>query len=244
MRAAALLATAACCGALVAPAAAQAPPSVRLALTPDRAGAPARAVATFTPAQGEQRIPDALVVVAPAGLRFEPRAVAARCADGAAAEGSCPAASRIGAGEIRATVTLLGSQTLRGELHLGQRRAGEVAGLWLTADGLRGAVRGSVRRARGAPVVRFDGLREQAPALPPGSVRIDGVDLRLGGQKRTVTRRVRGRRVRTTYHLLRNPSRCPTGGWKGRAELVYGAEVQGVDVFTSCRPAAERRART
>lgn len=215
--------------------------------SPDRAGAPSGMTVSFT-ARGGDRPPDAFSVTTPDGLRLDPRAVATRCSDAAAADGACPAASRIGSGEVQAA-TILGTFTFRGSAFLGVPRSGEHASVWLALEGFSGAVRASVRRAGDAYVLRLADLVGERPgggsAIPPGAVRQVSGTFRVEARSRTVLRtrrvRVRGkrrtRRVRTTHHLLRNPATCPAGGWRGRVEITTGGARREVPVVAPCSPA-------
>lgn len=220
---------------------AQEPLSIEVALSPDRAGAPSALTATFT-ARDVDRPPDAAAIFTPAGMRLDPRAVRVRCSDAAAERGECPATSRIGGGEVRAQ-TILGPVDFRGGAFLGVPRGGEHAAAWLALDGFRDAVRASVRRSGRGYVIRLGGLVDGAPQVPPGAISEISGTLRLDARSRTVTRTktVRGkdgkrrrRKIRTTHHLLRNPSSCPAGGWTARAELTYGADVRSVATAVPC----------
>lgn len=239
-----VLAPAAAAAALVPAAASAQELSASAELTPDRAGAPSGLAVSFT-AKGGGRPPDSFQVTTPAGMKLDPRAVAVRCADDAGRRGDCPAASRVGSGEMRAR-TIIGTFTARGSAYMAVPRRGEHAAIWMALEGFSGAVRASVRRSGNAYVVRLDDIigDRGASRIPEGAVREVSGSFRVEARRRTVTRtktvRVKGKRrkrkVRTTYHLVRNPSTCPAEGWVGRVELTTGGARREVRVVAPCSP--------
>lgn len=199
--------------------------TLRVRAVPNVADAPSRVEIEASGQRFESggELPRSVIVDLTRGIRYDKRAVPARCTDLQAEAFACPAGSRIGGGEATGTVTgpLVpgGSQPFRADidLFLAPARSGELAGLIVQVreqrSGLRGAARGSVRRIstrRFGSQVRFDFPARQP--LPPGAaLEVESLFVRVGR-----TRRVNG----TRRTLLRNPRTCP-GSWPYRIRVVF-----------------------
>jgi hypothetical protein len=243
------------CAAGTGQASAQAPASLQL--DPNSAGhgtrltLEARPGDSGTATQGVR----AVVLDAPDGLTLDRRARAARCTPSQASSFKCPAASRIGFGEVEGHASgpflPVGGYgfTAAVEVSLAPPpQTGDVAGAVLVvrerSSGQKGTVTGRVVRSAGAPFgleLRFDDLDRVIPSFPDVSLSIDHVQLKAGAsrtvvRKRTVRRHGRRVTVRSRHHydLLTNPPTCSEGSWPFRLTIVYADRSDPRDATVPC----------
>ena len=163
-----------------------------------------------------------LVVRLGRGFRFDGRAVAGRCrAAEAARTHSCPADSRIGAGQARLRLESGHTTTAGMSLYLAPRQVrGDLAGVVVIAetDTREGVAVGRVQRLD-PDTFRTYGLQltldrvRRAFRLAPGQTgQLKRVTVQLGAH-----RTVRGRR----HDLIANPGTCGVDGWPWQVLAIY-----------------------
>lgn len=244
------------CGALPsADAAAQT--TSHVAVSPNRADAPAKLTLDVSGGSSARGIPRSITTLAARGFRFDRRAVAQLCEP--ARQDDCPDASRIGTGTAEVRVDgpfpgAAGSGVHRGNSTVflaPASQAGDLAGLVvrLVIAGQTIVGRGRVSPVASGPYgirIAFDPL-PAAPPLPAGySVTLKKLrsEITAGRTVRTkVTRTVRrrGRLVRrkitrrTRHDLIRTPPRC-TGPWPVRVLVRHPDREDVLDTPIRCAP--------
>ncbi len=135
----------------------------------------------------------------------------------------CPAKSKVGSGELVATVTLLGKQTIPFTIYLGRpRHKGDIASIVLTAN-----VLGSPEHVTGRLLATSGGgleiLFDHFPTsgVPPGNATLDKLSLSAHALRTS-----RGK----TYSLITNPARC------GKAKQWTGSFTVGFQSGTVTQP--------
>jgi hypothetical protein len=174
------------------------------------------------------RLPKALQLTAPRGVRVNLKAIAKRCSSESAKLNECPAASLIGKGQLVVEVIQQGkgmrqvSIPLTVYLHSSTRilAVARVLG-WQVVPG--------TLSTRGGFVVSFDPL----PAGPPFagvSYTLNRIIISLGG-----TRVVKKGKRRTKLTLLRNPAKC-SGSWNSSVALTFrdGSPTQQIPTPIGC----------
>jgi hypothetical protein len=192
-----------------------------ITVDPNEAGKGSRVTLDVRPPKANQN-PRSLVTRVVRGVRFDPRARAKKCSKSQAKEHNCPEKSRIGGGNVDATIRggpLGGSKaTTEMDLYLAPPqkdgdRAGIVVNFKVQATGAQGYVIGRVKMLKSGPfglAAIFNGLDT---AVPTGgfNVHVDRVRLSFGA-KRTVDGK--------THHLVKNPKSCD-GSWEYEIRIGY-----------------------
>jgi hypothetical protein len=179
--------------------------------------------ATAAPING--RLPVGLSVVAPAGIKFNKKAVPKTCNTRAAALGDCSDDSRIGKGSVTVTLTdSSGSRDVTAPVNLFIGQNGSVAAIALVSGAARFAP-GTIDLSTGLAftlVVPQVDLRRTTVTLKRfvmdlGASRNVRVKVVKGkGKKRRVTHKLVHR------DLLKLPSTCgPNGAWDSSIRLLY-----------------------
>ena len=164
------------------------------------------------------RIPKSLVVTAP-GFKLDRRAVAERCSDLQAKLNECPRKSKIGTG----TLTIVVHRPDRVNEVAFQVALYQAAGTKILAVtdfiGIR-VIPGRLTSSGGVQLT-FDPL--PTPPQIPGIVityEFKGVSVNLGA-KRTVVKRVKGKRRKVRHSLVLTPKKCNGGSWAATAALGF-----------------------
>jgi len=236
---------------MAAPAVAQ-EPEISFVADPARAGAQStlRFDSRGGSAASGAATPDSITIALQRGFRVDLRGAAGRCSDEQARE-ACPDAARVGRGEatIRAEGLVVpgGSQSFRAsiEAFLAPARKDDLAGVVIE---IREPQTSTFRSARGRLVTVPDGPYGHelifsdfgaAPTAPPGvTITLERLTLSVGARRTgTVTRRVRGRRVRrkVTRSLITNPRVCPPAGWAAQLRVVANGAETVRTVAAPCR---------
>src|SRR5947209_17632688 len=169
------------------------------------------------------------------GFRFDPRAVAGRCTPSQARASTCPASSRIGAGQGQVHVTGPGVPGSDFTLDIAfyvmrPQQHGDIAGLVLAGrepqSGLHFALLGRmIRLAHGryGLELRFD---HTAGELPSGyTVQLQRVHVRIGARR--VSHGVH-------YNLLVNPPSCSRGTWPFLLTVAYSSGTERYSAAGAC----------
>jgi hypothetical protein len=152
------------------------------------------------------------------GFRFDPRAVAKRCTVQQAQASSCPAASRIGSGSAKVTIT--GQRSTFGvDFYLTPpQQHGDIAGLVLSVHQAGNAsgfslIGRMVRLAHGpyGLELRFADAGKQLPA---------GIDVQLNRIHAKIGARHAG------HSLLTTPRACTRAGWPFRMFVAYSTGTE------------------
>lgn len=202
--------------------------SVTITLTPDRPSADSslKLVATGPFRTTSSQLRSAAIEVQK-GFVSSPRSVAKLCTASAAANGTCPAASRVGGGKAVATGTLGTSSrqdTIAFTIFLGvPHHAGDIASIVLSgSDSVfhkSFSVSGRLFKPAGGGLEILFGPF-QGRSLPPGTkVTLDRLELHASAVRTvTVHSRVQPRSV--TYSLITNPPSC-AGAWRSTIALTF-----------------------
>jgi hypothetical protein len=194
-------------------------------MSPDLEGAHSHGIFDVAPRKDQNangRAVRTVIVRLEHGFRIDARAIRGRCSSSQARRLACPSSSRIGNGTAQATKAGGAPVSLALRLFMAPKpHSGDIGGVvaQITGDGVRGAAKGSMVELHPAfpdlfgYQVSFGGF-DQVTGTHLQNLHID-----LGG-KRSVTRTQRGKRRRVTYHLITNPSICPSG-WHFEIELDY-----------------------
>ena len=157
------------------------------------------------------------------GFATDAKGAPARCTSAEVSETRCPERARIGTGSAVIEASFLGStQDYTASLEVFVVSSDRVA---LQIDepqtGTRASVPGKLVKAGrlGGPELRFEDLSKAAPEPPPGfTVRLKSFEMKVG-RKRTVTRRVKRRRVKRVSTIVRTPRTC-SGAWNAALVLT------------------------
>jgi hypothetical protein len=201
---------------------------VSIKLSPNRPSAASTLSVTasgpFPQASGQLR---SVELDAQRGFASSARSVASLCTAGRAADGACPAKSRVGGGSAEVTGTFAGmahQDTLTFSLFLGapQERRDIAAVVISGTDSLfHQSFHASGRLFKatdGSLELLFDHLPSYS--LPPGTtVTLDRLSF-TAHAVRTVRTRHGGHTRRTRYSLITNPPTCP-GAWTSRLVLAF-----------------------
>lgn len=225
--------------------------TVTVRSAPSLPNAPARLIIDARGGSANQVVPEAITILVERGFRFDRRAVAKRCTPAQARADRCPAASRIGGGEVVIRVDgpspgAIGSGVFPGQIAAflaPPAQPGDWAGIVLRLDiaGRTIVGSGSIAPVSPGPLgirMAFDPL-PQPPALPPGYT---STMLRMRaeiGVSRTV--KVRGKRKRVIRrHLIRTPPAC-AGSWAVQTLVRYPEGEDVLDSTIACRRSPRRR---
>jgi len=174
--------------------------------------------------QSGMKTPASFRLDSPLGLRVDKRAVARRCTR----PGSCPAASRIGAGTAVVSVSVFGDVSVRLTAFLAPvKRAGDLAGVVVEGEaaGQRLVMSGRMLPAAGdhGPTLLFEDL-DGGRSLPAGfNARLKTLALTTAARRTVTVKTRKGKRVqrrRVTRHLLTTPRTC-AGSWSATGTLTY-----------------------
>ena len=235
--------------------------TISATLTPNTPGKGSRLHAEVTGGVADLAggLPESVSLGLQRGFVLDPRAVRVRCAGAALTTGACPAASRIGSGNVlvhtRGFVNVDVPATL--DAFLANRLvAGDVASAVLVvrvagqARAVRARLLAPATGAIGAEL-RIEGLAGAVPAFPGLTYELRSLVLDVGARRtvtKTVIKRVRvtrdGKRVtvrrkvrrKVTYNLLRNPRTCTTA-WGVRLTMRLAGSDRVKDIGIPCAPA-------
>ena len=164
------------------------------------------------------RIPQSLVVTAP-GFKLDRRAIGGLCNDLQAKLNECPRKSKVGTG----TLTIVVHRPDRVNEVAFQVTMYQAKGTRILAVtnfiGIR-VIPGRLT-ASGGVQLTFDPL--PTPPQIPGiqiTYEFKGVSVNLGA-KRTVVKRVKGKRRKVRYSLVSTPKKCNGGSWAATATLGF-----------------------
>jgi hypothetical protein len=228
------------------------PGTVAVTLTPDRVSKPTTLhLFAQGPFPGADGAPTAVVVDVQRGFKADPGAVSTLCTPAQATANSCPAASQIGHGTVKAHVTTslplgFGSGdydiAVKGFL-AGAQQAGDLAGVVLqatvqTPTGVQNlSTIGRLLRPSAGPYgleLRFDKFPQiQPPAGVTLTVTVTQIELFAGASRRVKVAKGKKRRTFTSA-LITNPAKC-TGTWRGKVSATFTAGSLSRIVTTPCR---------
>jgi hypothetical protein len=208
---------------------------------PATAGAPSslRVSASFDQPAGAE-LQDYNVDIA-RGFIVDPRAAAERCTPRQARSTSCPASSRIGGGTGQVSVGSTSHTRVSVPITfylMRPQRPGDIAGLVLAVrqGGIGFALLGRLVHVRHGIYGLELRFANTARELPAGiQVQLRRVHVGFGTQ-RTV-RLGHGKATKVTYHLLKNPSSCPCGGWPFLLTVGYSTGNERYTGRAACKAA-------
>ena len=231
--------------ALLAPATALAQNPDAIRLDPNTAGKASHLLVDLRTAddpQADNRTPISAVLAVQDGFKFDNRARAARCSGEQARNYSCPSASRIGSGNLYATVDppFGAPQQITGDVEFflaPPQQSGDVAGIVIqfreNTYNQRGTTTARVARTGGAyPLeVRMDNLGGATPPPPGWEIRLDRFTADIGAARTEKIKKYRyvrrsGKKKRVRYYkkvrrdLIRNPRTCD-GAWEYQVRARY-----------------------
>ncbi len=210
--------------------AAEVAPSAAATATPTKAGQPStlRFDINGLAAPISGRLPKALQLNAPPGVRVNLQAVSKRCSEESAKLNECPAGSQFGKGKLIVTVSQQGKGSrdvsIPLTVYLHSRNS-----ILAVAEVLGWQVVPATLNIRNGLVVRFDPL----PAGPPFtgvSYTLKRITINLGA-----SRIIKKGKRRTKVTLIRNPARC-SGSWASSVALTFrdGTPTQQISTPIGC----------
>jgi hypothetical protein len=207
-------------------------------LNPNGARQGTRVEVDARPGGTVNEVPGAVTIALARGFRIDTRSVGTLCTTG-----NCPESSRIGRGHTEVTVSNYFLEPddsfdviSRIDLYLTPaQQPGDIAGIVARVEelltGQTSATRGRivpVNRGAFGTEIRFAGL--PAGALP-SIVTVTFKRLRLFVQ---AERKVKRKRRKVRYHLIRNPRRC-RGSWPYEVRLGFSTGTQLLSGAAPCR---------
>jgi hypothetical protein len=155
-------------------------------------------------------LPKAVEIDVQKGFRSSARSVSALCNP---SKLPCPAKSKVGSGEVVATVIML-KQTIPFTLYLGKpQQKGDIASIVLTATvlGQKQHVTGRLFKGAGGLEILFDHLPRSS--APPGGVTLNRLSL---------TAHAVHKKGKKTYSLITNPPKCGSAKtWTGNITITF-----------------------
>jgi hypothetical protein len=159
-------------------------------------------------------LPTAVEVDVQKGFRSSAKSVSVLCNP---SKLPCPAKSKVGSGEVVATVTILGvptKQTIPFTMYLGKpQHTGDIASIVLTATvfGQKQHVTGRLFKSTGGLEILFDHLPRSS--APPGDVTLNRLSLSAHAVHK---------KGKKTYSLITNPPKCSsTKEWTGNITITF-----------------------
>lgn len=242
-------------GAVLAPTGpAQTAPEGTVQLVPNTAGKPSTLSLDLNPEEpGGTETPRSVSLFIARGFKYDRRARAVRCSDADAQQVSCPAKSRIGAGQAMATASGFlvpgGSMdfTASIELFLARPAAGDVAGVVVQVSepttGVRQSAKGRLVPVAEGPFgleLRFDQFPGTGQVPPGVAVDVKRLQLTVGAKrkvrkvkrvrkKKKVVKKVTVRR----YYLITNPPTCE-GSWPFQVRVGFPSSELVRDGTIAC----------
>jgi hypothetical protein len=199
-------------------------PTISASVTPNTPNAHSKLKVSAKGPFSASGLPTSVQINAQKGFRASAKSVAAFCNPKSL---PCPAKSKIGSGQVVATVTLLGTQTIPFNMYLGKpRHTGDIASIVLTAKVL-GSPEHVVGRlftpSGGGLEVLFDHL--PGSSLPPGQATLDKLSLSAHAVRKA---------GKKTYSLITNPPKCTGGHWSGSVTVTFSSGPISQPLAISC----------
>lgn len=202
-------------------------PSVKVTVTPDTPSSHSTLKLTATGPLSESGLPTALKLTAQKGFESSAKSVAVLCNPKSKSVTSnssdpCPAKSKIGSGEVVATVQPFGTETAPFTMYLGTPETkGDIASVVISAQvpskGTENVVGRLFKNTNGTIEVLFAHL----PKAPKG--------FKITFNKLSFTAHA----VRGKNSLLTNPSTC-SGHWHGTFTLVFANRTYSTPTSIAC----------
>lgn len=202
-------------------------PTVKVSVTPDTPNSHSTLKLTARGPLSESGLPTSLKLTAQKGFESSAKSVAVLCNPKSKAVTSnssdpCPAKSKIGAGEVLATVEPFGKETVPFTMYLGRpEKTGDIASIVISAQvpssGTENVVGRLFKDAAGGIEILFAHL----PKAPKGFT--------ITFNKLTFSARA----VRGKYSLITNPPTC-SGHWRGTFTLVFADGTYSTPTSIAC----------
>jgi hypothetical protein len=224
--------------------------TVSLTLSPSKAGRQSSVhLLAQGPFAGVSGVATSVVVDAARGFKADPRSVSMLCTAAQASARSCPAASRIGHGDIKTHVTTSigvgsGDYDIAATSYLAPRQqAGDIAAVVLLASAQTGAgpqtfdTTGRLLKPASGPYgleLRFDNFPTPKSPIPgvTFAVTINSIELFTGASRTVKTGNGKHRKT-TTYALFTNPATC-RGRWTGKFTAAFATGTLTRKLTTAC----------
>lgn len=199
-------------------------PTISASVSPNTAGAHSKLKVSATGPFTSSSLPTSIQITVQKGFRSSAKSVAALCSP---SRSSCPTGSKIGSGQVVATVSILGQTKVPFTLYLGKaQQKGDIASIVLTAT-----VAGNKQKATGRLFTPSGGglemLFSHLPSLPSGfTATLDHLSLQAHAVRKVGSK---------TYSLITNPPTCATGQWTGSVTLQFQSGPVTQPLLISCR---------
>jgi hypothetical protein len=201
-------------------------PMITASVTPNTPNAHSKLKVSAKGPFSASGLPTAVQIDAQKGFRASAKSVSAYCNPKSL---PCPAGSKIGSGQVVATVTIIvtQTQTIPFNMYLGRpHHTGDIASIVLTAK-VFGSPEHVVGRlftpSGGGLEVLFDHL--PGSSVPPGEATLNKLSLSAHAVRKA------GKR---TYSLITNPPKCTGGHWSGSVTVNFASGPVTQSLAISC----------